>query len=68
MRSIFNMLIESTLMLPFFKSQNIKKKKEMHLCFSDLILIVEGRESILKLNTLWPMNPAFNQAVHNQFS
>jgi len=60
MRSVFNMLIESTLMLSFFKSQNIKKKKkeeeeekkEMHLCFSDLIVIVEGREPILKLNSL----------------
>ena len=53
------MLIESTLMLSFFKSQNIKKKKEeeeeeneIHLCFSDLIVIVEGREPILKLNSL----------------
>ena len=66
------MLIESTLMLPFFKSQNIKKEeeeeKEMHLCFNDLIVIVEGRKPILKLNSLWPMNPVFNQAVHNQFS
>jgi hypothetical protein len=59
MRSVFNMLIESTLMLSFFKSQNIKKKKEeeeeeneIHLCFSDLIVIVEGREPILKLNSL----------------
>jgi hypothetical protein len=55
MRSVFNMLIESTLMLPFFKSQNIKKKKEekeMHLCFNDLIVIVEGRKPILKLNSL----------------
>ena len=52
------MLIESTLMLPFFKSQNIKKEeeeeeeKEMHLCFNDLIVIVEGRKPILKLNSL----------------
>jgi len=56
MRSVFNMLIESTLMLLFFKSQNIKKKKkeekEMHLCFNDLIVIVEGRKPILKLNSL----------------
>ena len=40
----------------------------MHLYFSDLIVIVEMRELIFKLETLSPSNPNFNQMVPNRFS
>jgi len=71
--SIFNVLIELILMLLFFKNQNTKKKlkKERKKCiyyYNDLIVIVEERWPILKLKTLSPSNPIFNQMVPNQYS
>jgi hypothetical protein len=46
-------------MYVFSKEFKIKKKKKIHLIFSDLIIIMKGRGSIWKLKTLLPSNPFF---------
>jgi hypothetical protein len=60
-------------MLGFLKkTQNIKKKKKKEKkCIYDcsgLLVIVKGKISILKLDTLSQSNLNFNQMVHNQYS
>ena len=60
-------------MLGFLKkTQNIKKKeKKEKKCIYDcsgLLVIVKGKISILKLDTLSQSNLNFNQMVHNQYS
>ena len=57
-------------MLGFLKkTQNIKKKEKkcIYDC-SGLLVIVKGKISILKLDTLSQSNLNFNQMVHNQYS